>query len=82
MDIIAGSTQSAALVCFYCNRSLEPIYDYSCIACGRLTCDNCCEICGDYDCGLITCIRCIEPHMRNEHPLTHAGLPLDSPVCG
>lgn len=71
-----------AAVCFYCNRELELIYDHSCIDCRRLTCDNCCEICEDWDCGLITCVRCIESHMQTEHPLTYAGFLLDFPLCG
>ncbi len=68
--------------CFYCDRSLEPIYDYSCISCGRLTCDDDCEVCDADDCGLITCTRCIGPHIQAEHPLLSVSLLSGSPVCG
>ena len=74
--------QKSSEACFYCNRSLVPTYDYSCIDCGRLTCDDDCEICDDWDCGLITCARCIEPHMRAEHPEMFISLSLDFPTCG
>ena len=82
MDIRASGAQFPASVCFYCNRQLEPIHDYSCVDCGRLTCDNHCEICDDWDCGLITCVRCIEPHMRAEHPWLYVSLLADVPDCG
>ncbi len=82
MDNLAGDAQSSVWVCFYCARLLEPIYDYSCVDCGRLTCDNDCEVCDEDNCGLITCIRCMESHMRNEHPLSPADLASDSAVCG
>ena len=68
--------------CFYCNCLLEPMNDYSCISCGRLTCDNDCEICDDRDCGLITCVRCFEPHMQTEHPGMFICLSMDFPTCG
>ena len=69
-------------VCFYCNRSLDSIHDYSCIDCGRLTCDNDCEVCDGDDCELVTCRRCMGPHLQTEHPLRYASPSSDFPICG
>ncbi len=55
-------------VCYHCNRELEPQYDYSCLSCGRASCDYCSEACQADDCDDITCYRCVERHIAT-HPL-------------
>ena len=56
-------------VCFYCDRELEPQNDYSCIVCGRETCDYHNEACQGEDCDYyITCFRCMDQHIQTSHP--------------
>ena len=61
--------------CSYCGKELDFEFDYSCITCGRITCDNHQEACseeeGDYvekGCDLVTCFVCFEAHTRTHHP--------------
>ena len=62
--------------CSYCGKELDFEFDYSCITCGHITCDNHQEICQEeYDddyvekwCDLVTCFVCFGEHMREHHP--------------
>ena len=61
--------------CYYCGKELDFEFDYSCITCGRITCDNHQEVCQEYDddyeekgCDLGTCIVCFDAHTREHHP--------------
>ena len=64
--------------CHYCGKGLDFQFDYSCITCGRLTCDNHNDVCSeeydeDYEekgCDLVACIVCIETHTKTHHPDT------------
>lgn len=66
----------SALGCFYCGNELGFVFDYSCITCGRMTCDNHQEICQEeYDddyvekgCDLVTCVACHGAHVKVHHP--------------
>ena len=61
--------------CSYCGKELDFEFDYSCITCGQITCDNHHDICQeDYDndyvekgCDLVTCFVCFNEHMRTHH---------------
>lgn len=61
--------------CSYCGKELDFEFDYSCITCGRITCDNHQEICQeDYDddyvekgCDLVTCVECYDAHVEAHH---------------
>ncbi len=61
--------------CFYCEKELDFEFDYSCITCGRITCDNHNAVCqeeydGDYvekECDLVTCFVCFEAHTKTHH---------------
>ena len=57
--------QEDVAVCHYCNRELDPQYDYSCISCTRESCDYCNQAC--LECDYITCSACIEQHMAAYH---------------
>ena len=60
----AGEEWTTPLFCYYCGGELPPPYDYSCIECGRLTCDNHNEICQNPECDYdITCYECMEAHV-------------------
>lgn len=58
--------------CYYCGNELDFEFDYSCITCGRITCDNHQRICqDDYDnyyvekgCNLVTCTVCYDAHVE------------------
>ena len=61
--------------CHFCGKKMDFEFDYSCITCGRITCDNHQEACseeeGDYvekGCDLVTCIVCFDAHTRTYHP--------------
>ena len=53
-------------MCYYCNRELNPEYDYFCNTCEKQSCDGCNQACGY--CDDITCGRCITLHIENSHP--------------
>ncbi len=53
--------------CCHCNRPLCPMYDYGCVSCGRLFCDEACQACQEDDCDIITCIDCVARHLANSH---------------
>ena len=61
--------------CYYCGRELDFEFDYSCIVCGHITCNNHNDICQEEDegyegkgCDLVTCFVCLESHTREHHP--------------
>lgn len=62
--------------CYYCGKDLGFEFDYSCVVCGRMTCDNHNDVCQEeYDehyeekgCDWVTCFRCLEAHMNAHHP--------------
>ena len=61
--------------CYYCRRELDFEFDYSCINCGCITCDNHQEVCSEDDdnyvekgCGLVTCFVCFDEHTISHHP--------------
>ena len=68
----------SATRCYYCGKELDFEFDYSCITCGRITCDNHQEICqeeynDDYEekgCDLVTCVMCFSAHVEAHHPDT------------
>lgn len=53
--------------CCHCNSPLCPMYDYSCISCGRFFCDRACQACQEDDCDVITCIGCVDRHLAISH---------------
>ena len=61
--------------CCYCGKELGTEFDYSCITCGRIACDNHQEICQeDHDvdyvekgCDLVTCVACYDAHVEVHH---------------
>ena len=61
--------------CSYCGKELDFEFDYSCITCGHITCDNHHDICQeDYDddyvekgCDLVTCVACYDVHAEAHH---------------
>ena len=60
--------------CYYCGRELDFEFDYSCITCGRITCDNHQEACSEDDdnyvekgCDLVTCFVCFDEHTETHH---------------
>ncbi len=58
-------------VCYYCNRPLDPQYDYSCMSCTRETCDYDSQACQvDFHCDIITCFMCVDAHLQAYHPGT------------
>ena len=59
-----GSDDNPIAYCCHCARLLCPMYDWSCISCGRPYCDNACQACQEPDCDFITCDR----HLANSHP--------------
>lgn len=69
-------------VCYYCDRPLCPMLDFSCVSCTRETCDNCCQACQEDDCDVITCVRCVETHLQTGHPLDYPNFSLDLAFCG
>ena len=54
--------------CYYCNRELDPRFDYFCTMCQKQSCDNCNQACQAEECAEIMCSRCILEHMRIVHP--------------
>ena len=61
--------------CSYCGKELDFEFDYSCITCGNITCDNHQEACSEEDddyeekgCDLVTCLVCFEAHTKAHHP--------------
>ena len=52
--------------CHYCNRKLDPRYDYFCPMCEKQSCDGCSQACDE--CDEMTCGKCILEHMRIAHP--------------
>ena len=77
-----GSLQNVISIsapeCHYCGKDLDFQFDYSCITCGRITCDHHNNVCSEeYDehyeakgCDLVACIVCIESHTKTHHPDT------------
>ena len=61
--------------CSYCGKELDFEFDYSCITCGRITCDNHNDGCREDDddeyvekgCDLVTCFVCFETHSKAHH---------------
>ena len=60
--------------CDYCGQELDFEFDYSCITCGHITCDNHNDVCQEEDegyegkgCDLVTCFVCLEAHTRTHH---------------
>lgn len=61
--------------CYYCGYELDFEFDYSCITCGRITCDNHQEACSELDdddhveigCDLVTCVACYDAHLEAHH---------------
>ena len=60
--------------CYYCGKELDFEFDYSCITCGHITCDNHNDVCQEEDddyeekgCDLVTCIVCFEAHTKAHH---------------
>lgn len=63
-----GSDDNPIVYCCHCARPLCPMYDWSCISCGRAYCDNACQSCQEDDCDAITCIGCVDRHLAKSHP--------------
>ena len=67
------SGEESELVCHYCDTVLGLEYDYTCIECGTLTCDNHNELCQaddderSKDCDFVSCYVCFEQHMKYQH---------------
>ena len=57
-------------VCYFCDVSLDPRYDYFCVRCDHQACDNCSQACQvqDGSCETITCIQCVDAHWQETHP--------------
>ena len=61
--------------CYYCGKELDFEFDYACITCGSITCDNHQEICQEeYDddyvekgCDSVTCVACYDAHLEAHH---------------
>ena len=53
--------------CHYCGVYLDSLYDYSCISCGRETCDNDSQACQEEGCDEITCFACVVAHLQAYH---------------
>lgn len=60
--------------CHFCGKELDFEFDYSCIICGHITCDNHQDVCQEYDedyegkgCDLVTCYVCLEAHTKTCH---------------
>jgi DNA-directed RNA polymerase subunit N (RpoN/RPB10) len=59
--------------CYSCGAILDTQYDYSCVSCGRQTCDNHNEVCQEFgedsegECDLVTCSLCLEVHTLTRH---------------
>lgn len=61
--------------CDYCGKELDFKFDYSCLVCGHMTCDNHNDVCQEYGedyeekgCDLVTCYVCLEAHTKAHHP--------------
>ncbi len=62
--------------CYYCGKQLDFDFNYSCITCRRITCDNHNDVCqeeydDDYEekeCDLAACFVCLDTHMKAHHP--------------
>ena len=59
-----GSDDNPIVYCCHCARPLCPMYNWSCISCGRPYCDNACQ---EDDCDVITCIGCVDRHLAKSH---------------
>ena len=58
-----------AAQCHYCGRQLCTRYDYACVSCGHLVCDNELQACQQQDdCDTITCNHCVDRHLDSVHP--------------
>ena len=61
--------------CYICSELLSAQYDhssdydYSCSVCGLNTCDADTQICQEGDCDVITCLVCVEIHLREYHQI-------------
>ena len=60
--------------CNYCGKELNFEFDYSCIVCGRITCDNHNDVCQEEDedyvekgCDLVACFVCLKAHTKAHH---------------
>ena len=66
-----ATEEESVLLCYYCEAGLDLEFDYTCIICGALTCDNHNDVCqadyedGGSDCDLVTCYVCAEAHMKS-----------------
>ena len=65
--------QEPLAVCFYCDTSLDDTKDYSCVKCGRLTCDNHNVAC--QDCDFNACSACMASHLFGRTKLTSTTRP-------
>ena len=66
--------------CHYCGISLGPWYDYSCISCGRDTCDKDIQWCPESDleaCEAIICFACVGTHLETHHPEASQRTPVE-----
>ena len=65
------SDENPELLCYYCEAVLDFEFDYTCVVCGTLTCDNHNEVCQIDEeesiegCDLVTCHVCAVEHMKS-----------------